>query len=134
MMDLGDRAEDFRFLIRDRAGQFTASFDAVIASRGIEVVKIPPGCPRANCYAERFIGTTRRELTDRVLIIGERHLRTVLARYVTHYNTHRPHRALQLVPPHPDRPSPQQSPTQIRRKPILSGLINEYKPTVSFPL
>ncbi|WP_260479176.1 integrase core domain-containing protein [Kibdelosporangium aridum] len=123
LMGLGDRAEDFRFLIRDRAGQFTASFDAVFAEGGIEVVKIPPGCPRANCYAERFIGTIRREVTDRVLIIGERHLRTVLARYVT--------RASHLVPPRPDRPIPLQSPTQIRRRPILGGLINEYKPAAA---
>jgi putative transposase len=104
LMDVGDRAAGFRFLVRDRAGQFTASFDAVFVSAGIEIVKIPPGCPRANCYAERFIGTVRRELTDRLLIIGERHLRTVLAQYVTHYNARRPHRALQLRPPRPDHP------------------------------
>jgi putative transposase len=99
LMDLNDRADGFQFLIRDRAGQFTASFDAVFASAGIEVVKIPPGYPRANCYAERFVGTIRRELTDPLLIIGDRHLRTVLARYVTHYNARRPHRSLQLRPP-----------------------------------
>ncbi|WP_260479332.1 integrase core domain-containing protein [Kibdelosporangium aridum] len=131
LMDLGSRADDFRFLIRDRAGQFTASFDAVFAGAGIETVKIPPGCPRANCYAERFIGTIRREVTDRLLIIGERHLHTVLTRYVTHYNTHRPHQALHLIPPRPDHPIPQQSPIQIRRQPILGGLINEYKPTAA---
>ncbi|RSM61987.1 transposase [Kibdelosporangium aridum] len=131
LMDLGDRAEDFRFLIRDRAGQFTTSFDAVFAGAGIETVKIPPGCPRANCHAERFIGTIRREVTDRLLIIGERHLRTVLTRYVTHYNTRRPHRALQLVPPRPGRLIPQDGPIQIRRQPILGGLINEYKPTAA---
>ncbi|MEV4316778.1 integrase core domain-containing protein [Actinocrispum sp. NPDC049592] len=83
LMDLDDQVDRFRFLIRDRAGRFTASFDAVVASVGIEIVKIPPGCPRANCYAERFIGTVRREVTDRLLIINECHLRTVLARYVT---------------------------------------------------
>ncbi|WP_380144511.1 integrase core domain-containing protein [Kibdelosporangium aridum] len=94
LMYLGDRADDFRFLIRDRAGQFTVSSDAVFASTDIKVVKIPPGCPRANCPAERFIDTIRRELTDRLLIIGERHLHIVLARYVTHYNQRRPHRAL----------------------------------------
>ncbi|WP_235039384.1 transposase [Kibdelosporangium aridum] len=87
---LGDRADDFRFLIRDRASQFTTSFDTVFTSVGIEIVRIPPGCPRANSYAERFVGTVRREITDRLLIIGERHLRTVLAQYVTHYNTRRP--------------------------------------------
>jgi putative transposase len=102
LMDLNDRADGFRFLIRDRASQFTASFDAVFTSAGIKVVKIPPGCPRANSYAERFIGTVRRELTDRLLIIGDRHLRTVLARYVTHYNARRLHRALQLKPPRPE--------------------------------
>ena len=89
----------FRFLVRDRAGQFTASFDAVLAGAGIDVVKIPPRCPRANCFAERLVLTIRTELTDRMLIVGERHLRGVLAQYSVHYNGHRPHRALQLRPP-----------------------------------
>jgi putative transposase len=69
-------------------------------------VKIPPCCPRANCYAERFVLTARSELTDRILIFGERHLQTVLARYSTHYNGRRPHRALRLLPPRPDLPVP----------------------------
>src|SRR6476619_1468033 len=98
-MDLGDHAGRFRFLIRDRAGQFTSSFAAVLADVGIEVVKIPPGCPRANCYAERLVLTVRTEVTDRMLIFGERHLRRVLAAYAAHYNTARPHRALQMRPP-----------------------------------
>jgi putative transposase len=97
LMDLGDRADDFRFLIRDRAGQFTTSFDAVLADAGIKVVRIPPRCPRANCYAERLVGTTRREATDRLLIINEHHLRTVLDDYAAHYNHRRPHQALQLA-------------------------------------
>jgi hypothetical protein len=66
LMSLGDRASDFRFMVRDRTGQFTASFDSVLADARIDVVKIPPQCPRANCYAERFVGTVRRELTDRL--------------------------------------------------------------------
>ena len=78
-----------------------ASFDAVLADAGIEVVKIPPRCPRANCFAERLVLTVRTELTDRMLIFGERHLRRVLAEYAAHYNTQRPHRALQLRPPRP---------------------------------
>jgi putative transposase len=101
LMDLGDHVGRFRFLVRDRAGQFTASFDAVLADAGIDVVKIPPRCPRANCFAERFVLTVRTEVTDRMLIFGERHLRQVLVGYAAHYNTARPHRALQLRPPRP---------------------------------
>ena len=78
-IDLGDRAAEFRFLVRDRAGQFTASVDAVLADMDVTVVKIPPRCPRANCFAERFVLTARTELTDRMLIFGQRHLGTVLA-------------------------------------------------------
>jgi putative transposase len=127
LMDLDDRTAKFRFLVRDRAGQFTASFDAVLAGAGIDTVKIPPRCPRANCFAERFVLTARTELTDRILIFGERHLRTVLAAYGAHYNHRRPHRALQLQPPRPDLPAPDLDRRRIRRRPMLGGLINEYE-------
>ena len=80
-MDLGAYASRFRFLIRDRAGQFTAAFDAVLADAGIEVVKIPPRSPRANAYAERWVRTARAEVTDRMLIAGQRHLLAVMADY-----------------------------------------------------
>jgi putative transposase len=88
MMDLSEHVGRFRFLVRDRAGQFTASFDAVLADAGIEVVKIPPRCPRANCFAERLVLTIRTEVTDRMLIFGEQHLRRVLAAYAAHYVRH----------------------------------------------
>jgi putative transposase len=104
LTDLGARAADFRFLVRDRAGQFTESFDAALASVGIEAVRIPPRSPRANAFAERFVLTARTEVTDRMLIFGERHLRLVLAEYQTHYNGRRPHRSRQLRPPRPDHP------------------------------
>src|SRR3954451_4587616 len=96
VMDLGEQVARFRFLVRDRAGRYASSFDAVLADAGIEVVKIPPRCPRANCYAERLVLTVRTELTDRMLIFGERHLRSVLDRYAAHYNRKRPHRSLEL--------------------------------------
>jgi putative transposase len=127
LMDLGDRAADFRFLIRDRAGQFTASFDAVLADAGIRAVKIPPQSPRANAYAERFVLTARTELTDRMLIFGERHLRSVLAKYARHYNGRRPHRSRQLHPPRPDHPAADLSQQRIRRRRVLGGLLNEYE-------
>ena len=127
LMDLGDRAVSFRFLVRDRAGQFTASFDAVLADAGIEAVKIPPRSPRANCYAERFVLTARTEVTDRMLIFGERHLRTILAQYAAHYNGRRPHRGRQLRPPRPDHPVADLSRKRIQRRPVLGGLVNEYE-------
>ena len=122
-MDLGDRAADFRFLVRDRAGQFTASFDAVLSSAGIEAVKIPPRSPRANAYAERFVLTSRTEVTDRMLIFGERHVRRVLAEYARHYNGRRPHRGRQLRPPRPDHPIADVSRDRIKCRLVLGGLI-----------
>ena len=127
LMDLGDRAAGFRFLVRDRAGQFTDAFDAVLAGAGMEAVKIPPRSPRANAYAERFVLTARTEITDRMLIFGERHLRTLLARYESHYNGRRPHRGRQLHPPRPDHPVADLSQERIKRRPVLGGLINEYE-------
>jgi putative transposase len=127
LMDLGDRAAGFRFLVRDRAGQFTSAFDAVLAGAGIEVVKIPPRSPKANAYAERFVLTARKEVTDRMLIFGERHLRTILAQYEAHYNGRRPHRSRQLCPPRPDHPVADLSRKRIQRRPVLGGLINEYE-------
>ncbi|MFE5587005.1 integrase core domain-containing protein [Kitasatospora sp. NPDC056531] len=132
MADLGDRAANFRYLVRDRAGQFSAAFDAILAGADIEAVKIPPRYPRANAYAERFVLTVRKEVTDRMLIFNQRHLRTVLERYAEHYNGRRPHRGQQLRPPRPDRPTaPIADLTQerIRRRPVLGGLINEYEMT-----
>jgi putative transposase len=127
LMDLDDRATTFRFLVRDRAGQFTASFDAVLAAAGINTVKIPTRSPRANCFAERFVLTARTELTDRILIFGERHLRTVLARYGAHYNGRRPHRAMRLRPPRPDHPALDLERRRIRRRPVPGALISEYE-------
>ena len=133
LMDMGERAARFRFLIRDRAGQFTAAFDAVLAGVGITVVKIPPQSPRANAYAERWVRTVRSEATDRMLITGPRHLHAVLDRYAAHYNQHRPHRARNLRPPNCDEiaPAPPADLTtaRIRRRRVLGGLMNEYEQT-----
>jgi putative transposase len=127
LMDLSERAADFRFLVRDRAAQFSASFDAVLAGAGLEAVKIPPRSPRANAYAERFVLTARTEVTDRMLIFSERHLRIVMTQYARHYNGRRPHRALQLQSPRPDHPMADFSQERIKRRPVLGGLINEYE-------
>jgi putative transposase len=99
LMNLGESANRFRFLIRDRDTKFTASFDAVFESVGINIIKSPPQAPRANAFAERWIGTLRRECLDRLLIFGERQLLRCLDEYVGHYNTHRPHRCLDQQSP-----------------------------------
>jgi len=129
LLDLDDRVHQFTVMIRDRGGQFTAAFDAVLADAGVSVVKIPPRCPRANAHAERFVLTARSELTDRMLIFGERHLRHVLAIYVRHYDRWRPHRSLDLRPPRSERPVADLNLERIKRRPVLGGLINEYERT-----
>jgi transposase InsO family protein len=129
-MDIGQRAASVRFLIRDRAGQFTESFDAVFQADGIRILASPPQAPRANAICERIIGTLRRELLDQVLIINERHLRQVLTEYLQHYNTARPHRALGQLAPDQSHMRPPQinlAEHRIRRKQVLSGLTSEYQ-------
>ena len=130
LMDLGARAASVRFLIRDRAGQFTGSFDAVFQADGIRILASPPRAPRANAICERMIGTLRREVLDRLLIVNEHHLRRVLTGYLRHYNTARPHRALGQLAPAQAHTRPLQinlAEHRIRRKQILSGLTHEYQ-------
>ena len=90
LMDLGERAGRFKFLLRDRDAKFTAVFDEVFAGNGTRVIKTPVRSPRANAIAERFAGTLKRECLDHLLILGEGHLRKVLAESARHYNGHRP--------------------------------------------
>ena len=130
LMDLGQRAASVKFLIRDRAGQFTGSFDAVFAADGIRIVAGPPQAPKANAICERIIGTLRREVLDRLLIVNEHHLRQVLTEYLRHYNTGRPHRALgQLTPAQADTQPPEPinlAGHRILRKQVLGGITHEY--------
>src|SRR5207248_812630 len=127
LMDLGDRADQFKVLIRDRAGQFTDTFDAVLADAGVTVRKIPPRSPQANAYTERFVQTVRTEVTDHMLIVGEQHLRRTLDEYFRHYNGRRPHQSLDLQPPRSDRPPVDLTHPRIKHRPILGGLITEYE-------
>jgi putative transposase len=126
LMELDERVATLRFLLRDRDSKFTSAFDAVFAADGIKVIKTPPRAPRANAVAERWVGTVRRECLDRMLILGERHLATVLDEYARHYNDHRPHRALGQRPPNPPRDVVDLNASRIQRRRILAGLINEY--------
>jgi hypothetical protein len=87
LMDLEDHAHRFRFLIRDRDAKFSAAFDAVFAAAGIEILKIPPRAPKANAYAERWVGTVRSECLGWTLIFSRRHLERVVTQYLEHYNT-----------------------------------------------
>ena len=126
LMDLDDRADRFRFLIRDRDSTFTTALDAVFAGADIRIIHTPVRAPRANAIAERFIRTLRRECLDQLLITGPRHLAVVMREYLAHYNAHRPHRSLDQRPP-ADRSIP---PSDANQRPLrqdrLGGLIHEY--------
>jgi len=130
-LNLEERFEDFRFLIRDRGSNFTASFDAIFQAAGTTILRTAVQAPRMNATCERFVGTLRRELLDRVLILGTAHLRAVLADYQEHYNTARPHQGIGQRVPHAEHQPPcitagHFHARQIRRKPVLNGMINEY--------
>ena len=129
---LSKRSPPTRFLIRDRDSKFIASFDEVFRSDGMRIVRTPVRSPRANAFAERFVGTVRRECLDRVLIFHRRQLEAVLAEFVGHYNGHRPHRALAQEAPlesggTPPQPVENPDPTQVRRTALLGGLSHEYR-------
>jgi putative transposase len=122
------RATPARFLIHDRDSKFSHAFDVVFQSEGVEIIRTPFRAPKANAFAERWIGTVRRDCLDWLLIAGRGQLECVLRVYVDHYNTHRPHRALGLSPPIPARLRLASSnpPDQLHRRDRLGGLIHEY--------
>jgi putative transposase len=126
VMQLGED-QPFRVLIHDRDKKFSHAFDEVFRSEDMKVIRTPIQAPNANAYAERWVRTLRADCLDRILILGRRHLEHVLRVYRRHYNEHRPHRALDLLPP--DRPTPRKQTTtqHVRRRDLLGGLIHEYK-------
>lgn len=130
-MRAGEALSRRRVLIRDRDAKFARSFDKVFRSEGLQILRTPVRAPKANAYAERFVGTLRRECLDWILILGRRHLEAVLAEFVDHYNDHRPHRGLELRTPNPshrERPEePDGTVHDIRRRDRLGGLIHEYE-------
>jgi transposase InsO family protein len=127
LMDLGERAGQFRFLIRDRDSKFTAAFDDVFAGNNVRIVKTPVRSPRANSFAERFVGTLRRACLDHLLIYGERHLRGILAEYARHYNEHRPHQSREQRPPLHEPGHVVDVAARIRHTHVVHGLISEYR-------
>jgi transposase InsO family protein len=114
-------------LIRDRDAKFPGPFDEVFRTEGLTVVKTPVRAPKANAFAERWVGTVRRECLDHMLIFSRRHLRRVLGVYTEHYNRARPHRALQLHPPDREFGAERAEGMGVRRRDVLGGLIHEYE-------
>jgi putative transposase len=128
VMDLDDRLGAMRFLIHDGDPLFTAAFGEVFKAEGLRIITTLPRTPRMNAICERVIGTLRRELLDRVLILGERHLDLVLCEYLTHYNRHRPHQSRRQRPPDIETQPVRDiaDVRSVRRKPVVTGVINEY--------
>jgi putative transposase len=133
LMDVHDRGLQVRFLLHDRDRKFSAAFDAIFAGEGVRVIRTPVRAPNANAHVERWVGSLRRECLDRLLILNRRQLEHVLRVYVRHYNSVRPHRALDLKPPHQTpaiaaaRGDPPARVTSVRRRDLLGGLIHEYE-------
>ena len=127
LMDLGERAGYFKFLIRDRDSKFTCAFDEVFAGNGTRIIKTPVRSPRANSFAERHVGTLRRECLDHLLIYGARHLQQILAEYARHYNDHRPHQSRDQRPPLHELGRPIDVTARIKRRQTARGLISEYR-------
>jgi len=125
IMRFGDE-QPFRFLVHDRDTKFSHAFDEVFRSEGIRVIHTPVQAPNANAYAERWVRTLRADCLDRILILGRPHLEHVLRVYRCHYNEHRPHRALHLLPPNGGDPTPLNATAHLRRRDLLGGLIHEY--------
>jgi putative transposase len=128
-MDLGSRLGTLKFVIHDRDPVFTSAFGEVFKSEGLRIITTLPRTPRMNAICERVIGTLRRELLDRTLILNERHLALVLRQYVAHYNGHRPHQSRQQRPPDIEtQPVRDMADLRsVRRKPVVAGVINEYR-------
>ncbi|MHB8289364.1 MAG: integrase core domain-containing protein, partial [Acidimicrobiales bacterium] len=130
-MELIDQAKSAKFLIRDRDAKFTASFDAIFAAEGTRVITTSVRAPRANAMRERIIGTIRRECLNRMLILGRRHLESVLVEYIEHYNAQRPHRSLSQRPPADSDATPASigdvDAARLRRIDHVGGIIHEYR-------
>ncbi len=125
--DLEEAGWQFWFLIRDRDTKFTASFDEVFASIGVETIRTPVRSPKANAFAERWVRTVRGDCLDHLLVVSQRHLESVLAEYVRHYNQARPHSGLHLAPPIPHSVRAIGG-GNVTRSDVLGGLIHEYEP------
>jgi transposase InsO family protein len=128
LMLLADREHSFRFLLHDRDSEFSRAFDELFRSEDMKIIRTPIRAPNANAYAERWVGTLRRECLDRILIINRRHLEHVLRLYTAHYNRHRPHRSLSNQPPDEQPAAAVPVPARrIHKHELLGGLVNEYK-------
>jgi putative transposase len=124
LTDLSQRVADFRYLLRDRDSKYTQAFDAVFTAGGIEILKSAPQTPRMTAHAERVIRTIRAEWTDRLPIYNEQHLLHVLIEYAEHYNTGRPHRALQLRAP---ARQPEHHPLPHVQVSVCAGLLEPHR-------
>ena len=117
-----------RFLIRDNDSKFGSNFAAAADGAGIDVVTIPPRSPNLNAICERFLGGLRRECLNHVLILGEDHLRRVLAEWVAHFNRGRPHQGIgQRIPSEPRLPGHAEPRGTVVAFPVLGGLHHDYR-------